>query len=401
MRLIHPIFFLALGLFGLCTIEFGVVGIMPEIMRRFDVTAARAGQLTGVFALVVALCGPALVLLLARFNRKALLLAALAVFTLSSLASAFVTDFDTLLWVRMVPALLHPVYFSLAFVSAIALYPKAQMARASSMVFLGTTIGIVLGVPITTYVAHTLSYEAAFYFTAAVNALSFVGVWWLLPPMPAGASGSSGQQLHILRKPGLWLNIASTGLIFAGLFAVYSYAAEYLTTVAGMSSDTISVLLVLFGLGGVAGNMLAGKLIGRNMVATVLGHPPLVAVALLLAMVFQAHLVPMVAIMVFWGAVHTSSLVITQMWLTSEAPEAPEFATSLFASFANLGIAAGAAVGGRFIDHYGLPGIFPAGFLFLAAALALIVLRVGLMRAGARKAAAATAAPVRKIDQAA
>lgn len=386
MRFMHPIFFIALGLFGLCTIEFGVVGIMPEIMRRFSVTAPQAGMLTGVFALVVSLFGPFLVLMFSRFNRKTMLLVALAVFTLSSLASAFVTSFGTLLWVRMVPALLHPVYFSLAFVSAVSLYPKQQAAKASSLVFLGTTIGIVLGVPITTYVASTLSYEAAFYFTAAVNALSFLGVLFLLPQMPASTSGSSGQQLHILKKPELWLNIASTGLIFAGMFAAYSYAAEYLKTVAGMSSDTISALLVLFGLGGVAGNMLAGKLIGRNMVQTVIAHPLLIAVALLLVMTFCRYGAPMVAIMIFWGAAHTSSLVITQIWLTSEAPEAPEFATSLFASFANLGIAAGAAVGGKFISHYGLPGIFPAALMFLAAALVLILLRVWMMKPNAIKA---------------
>ncbi|MCC8396837.1 MFS transporter [Paraburkholderia sp. MMS20-SJTR3] len=350
------------------------------IIHRFNVTAPQAGMLTGIFALVVSVFGPFLVLLLSGFNRKTMLQIALAVFTLSSLGSAFVTNFNVLLGVRMIPALLHPVYFSLAFVSAISLYRKEEAAKASSLVFLGTTIGIVLGVPITTYIASTFSYEAAFYFTAAVNALSFFGVLLLLPQMPASNSGSSGQQMNILKKPTLWLNIASTGLIFAGMFAAYSYAAEYLKTVAGMSNSTISALLVLFGLGGVAGNMLAGKFIGRNMIATVIVHPILIVGALLLVMSFQQHVTPMIVIMIFWGAVHTSSLVITQIWLTSEAPEAPEFATSLFASFANLGIAVGAAVGGKFINLYGLPGMFTAALLFLGAGLALILIRVWMQK---------------------
>lgn len=380
MRLLHPLFFISLGLFGLCTIEFGVVGVMPEIMRRFSVSAQQSGMLTSVFALVVALCGPVLVLFLSRYNRKILLLISLAVFTISSLASAFVTDFNMLLAVRMVPALFHPVYFSLAFVSALSLYPKAQSARASALVFMGTTIGIVLGVPITAYLGNTISYEASFYFTAAVNALSFFGVLFLLPQMPAGGAGSSRKQLHILRKPALWLNIGSTGLVFAGAFAVYSYAAQYLRAEVGMPADTISLLLVLFGLGGVAGNLLAGKLIARSMVVTVLANPVLIAVSLLLVMRFQHHVGPMIAIVLFWGAAHTSTLVISQIWLTSEAPEAPEFANAIFASIANLGVAVGASVSGSFISQWGLPGIFSAGGMFLAAALALMLVRVWRMR---------------------
>ena len=197
MRIFHPILFIALGLFGLCTIEFGVVGLMPEIMDRFNVSEARAGQLTGIFALVVAICGPVLVLLFTRFDRKLILLIALAVFTISSFASAFVSDFNTLLFVRMVPALFHPIYFSLAFVSAMALYPEDQAPRAASHAFLGTSIGIVLGVPITAWVGSNISYEAAFYFTALANLVALLGVFFMLPKMEQVQRGSTGQQLTI------------------------------------------------------------------------------------------------------------------------------------------------------------------------------------------------------------
>ncbi len=380
MRFIHPIFFIALGLFGLCTIEFGVVGLMPEIISRFGVTAPIAGQLTGIFALVVAVCGPLLVLLFSRFNRKRMLLVSLLMFTLSSFISAYVTDFNVLLIVRMVPALFHPVFFSLAFVSAVALYPPEQAARASSLAFLGTSIGIVLGVPIVAWVGSHFSYESAFHFTAAVNLLALLGIFLRLPQMSNVGNGSTRHQLRILKKSALWLNIGSTGLIFAGMFAVYSYAAEYLKTVGGMNVDTVSFLLVLFGLGGIGGNMLAGRLIGYSKVATVMAHPIAIALGLLLLVTFKTEFTPMTVIMIFWGAAHTSSLVITQIWLTSEAPEAPEFATSLFASIANLGVAVGSSIGGWFIKTFGMSAMFWSGWLLLGGALALILIRVAVMR---------------------
>ncbi|MGP2898474.1 MFS transporter, partial [Serratia marcescens] len=80
MRLMPPIFFLALGLFGVYCIEFGVVGILPLIIARYGISTAQAGWLVGIFALTIALLGPLLVLLASQFNRKRMLLIALTVF---------------------------------------------------------------------------------------------------------------------------------------------------------------------------------------------------------------------------------------------------------------------------------------------------------------------------------
>jgi len=105
---------------------------------------------------------------------------------------------------------------------------------------------------------------------------------------------------------------------------------------------------------------------------------------LLLLLIFNASVTPMTIIMIFWGAAHTSSLVITQIWLTSEAPEAPEFATSIFASIANLGVAVGSAIGGWFIKAFGMSAMFWAGWMLLAGALALILIRVSMMKHSSR-----------------
>ena len=140
MRRPHPIVFLALGLFGVYCIEFGVVGILPLIMQRFDVTASRAGLLVGLFALVIAAAGPFLVLLATRWRRKPVLMVSLCVFALASVASAFAPRFEWLLALRVVPALFHPMYFSLAMVAAAALYRPQESARASAHAFTGTSM---------------------------------------------------------------------------------------------------------------------------------------------------------------------------------------------------------------------------------------------------------------------
>lgn len=181
MKILPPIFFIALGLFGVYCIEFGVVGILPLIIERYGISTAQAGWLVGLFAVTIALLGPLLVLLASRFNRKRMLLISLAVFSLASVLSAYAASFSTLMILRILPALFHPIYFSLAMVAAASLYPRQQVTRATAYAFVGTSMGMVLGIPLTHWIAGQFSYEAAFLFCASVNLLAGVGLFFRLP----------------------------------------------------------------------------------------------------------------------------------------------------------------------------------------------------------------------------
>ncbi|MCI0997772.1 MFS transporter [Pseudomonas corrugata] len=377
MKMFNPLFFIALGLFGVYTIEFGVVGILPVIIERYSVSASEAGYLVGLFALIIAVFGPFMVLLLSRYNRKRILTLSLFIFAGASALSAYAPNYGSLAVLRIIPAFFHPVYFSLAFVAVASLYPKEQATQATAKAFVGTSMGMVLGVPITTWIAARFSYEAAFLFCTVVNVIAGLGIIARLPDTFAGQRTPYGEQLAILRKPTLWLNILASTLIFGAMFSVYSYSAEYLSREAGMSGEVISALLILFGVGGVAGNLLAGRLLSRNKVGTTLMHPIMLGASYLILHFFASPaILPMVLIIVLWGATHTSGLIVTQVWLTSEAPEAPEFVTGLYISFINLGVTLGATAGGWFLARMGMEGTIISGLVFCALAAATIATKV-------------------------
>ncbi|CAI0751767.1 MFS transporter [Serratia marcescens] len=380
MGLMPPIFFIALGLFGVYCIEFGVVGILPQIITRYGISTAQAGWLVGVFALTIALFGPLLVLLASRFNRKRMLLIALAVFTAASALAAQADSFAMLMLLRILPALFHPIYFSLAMVAAAALYPPHLATKATAYAFIGTSMGMVLGIPLTQWIAGQFSYEASFRFCALVNLLATLGLLWRLPDA-AVQRLSYGKQLAILRSGTLWLNITTCVLIFAAMFAVYAYAAEYLSREAGIGDAAIGWLLVAFGVGGVAGNLLAGKGLSRHRAVTVLLHPiALISAYALLYRYGSSNIGAMTALCLYWGAAHTSGLIVTQVWLTSEAPQAPAFATGLYIAFINLGVAVGSLVGGWFIAAWGLQGSLLCGAMFAALAAIVIAARLWLQQ---------------------
>ena len=368
--------YIILGLFGLYTLEFGVVGILPMIVARFEVSVSQAGLLMGLFALIVAVLGPFLVLLSSRFERKRVLIVALFGFSVCSVLSAFAPNFATLMVLRIVPAMLHPIFFAAAFSTAVSLYPKERAGHATALAVVGTTLGLVIGVPLTTWVSASISYEASFFFCALATALAGLGLLFKLPHHERAARITFGKQLAVLRSPAMWLAVGATVLVFTAMFSVYSYAAEYLKTQTGMDGQTISVMLVIFGIGGVSANLIVGRLLGRHLVVTAIVYPIVLAVAYLILLSFgSASVTSMTVIVLLWGAAHTSGLVITQMWLTSAAPDAHEFATSLYVSSANAGVVVGSSAGGLFINTFGMTGAICCGLLFAILSLAVIALK--------------------------
>ncbi|MFD7414044.1 MFS transporter [Kitasatospora purpeofusca] len=366
---------LSLGVFGIITTEMGVVGVLPRISEQLGVPTATAGWLVGVFALVVAAAGPFATLLASGVRRKAVLAAALAVFAASNAVYALTDSFPVMLVFRIVPALFHPVFFAVALTAATRLVPPEKATRAATTVFAGVTLGFAFGVPATSYLAEHFSLAAAFWFGAGANLLALVGILALFPSMPAGQRLSYGDQLGILNRPRLWLSLSAVVFVFAAMFSVYGYFAEYLERVTHLGGSTVGALLMAFGVVMVLGNLLFGRLLERDPVRTVTAFPVLYALLYVLLRTVAPWAVPTVLAVLLWGAVHSGGLVVSQTWLARDARDAPEFGNSLFISFSNLGITIGSAAGGLAVATVGARQLPWVGVGFALAALAAVLLR--------------------------
>jgi len=386
MKKVNPllIIILALGVFGIITTEMGIIGVLPQVTQKFNISTSQAGWLVSIFSLVVAISGPFLTLLASGINRKVILLTAVLIFAISNIVYAYTTQFDVMLIFRIIPAIFHPVFFSVALVTAAKLVPPEQSNKAVTKVFAGITVGFAFGVPLTSYLGENISLQAAFLFGAVVSMIAFVGILAWLPSMPVKEKMSYGKQLGILRNPQLWLNIAIVIFIFAAMFSVYSYFAEYLGQVTQMNGSWISIMLMGFGVIMIFGNFVFGSLLNKSITKTVSMFPLLFAVIYLLAYYLGSYFIPMVVIVFIWGAVHSGGLIVSQTWLTTETKEAPEFGNSLFVSFSNLGITVGASIGGWFISHLGIHQLIWSGIMFSLLAFLMIMIKLKISKSSER-----------------
>jgi len=369
------LFVLTLGAFGIINTEMGVIGILPYIADHFHISVSKAGWLVSLFALTVSIAGPTMPLLFSGINRKKAMLVVLGIFVVSNIVSIVTANFTVAIIARIVPAIFHPIYFSAALTMAANSVHKKDASKAISKVFIGVSAGMVLGVPIASFLASTISFQASMTFFAIVNAIVFIATWALFPSIPVKEKLSYGAQLRVLKKPIVWLSIIAVLLFNSAIFGVYSYLAEYLKTVTHISGNIISFILVLFGGANMIGNIVGGKLLAKKPIKTVFIFPFALGVVYLLLFFIGQFTWPMAIMTLVWGIFAGIGANINQYWISSAAPEAPDFANGLFLSSVNLGTTIGTAVGGAFISVLGTQYVVLVGILSLVVSIIFVWLR--------------------------
>lgn len=395
------IYIMALGAFGIITTEFGVIGILPALVKEFNVSVDTAGWLLSGFALTVALAGPFTNMLTARMNRKTVMCLVLGIFVISNLLSAVAPNFTVLMIARILPAFLHPVFWAVSMTAASKQAGPKDAPKAIAIVMAGLSVATVLGVPLTTYMADLFSWRASFVLSAVINLLAFSALALLAPSMPVNeADASPKSQVKILGNLHLWVKLLTSTIMLAGMFATYGYLAEYLEKVSHMSGVQISIMLLVFGGTGIIGNWATGIALSKNIPVTSRLFLLALVVMHVLAYKFGGLFIPMVGILSVWGFVHTGGFLVANLHVINGIHgTALDFVNSLLPSFFNAGITLGTLLGGFVIAHYGIHQVIWMTVPLLLVALALSFIKQAQKQKVAEKTTAEEPEPEPEPDQ--
>lgn len=369
---------LTIGVFSIINTEMGVTGILPLIAEKYGITISIAGLLVSLFALVVAISGPTMPLLFSGVNRKTVMILALGAFTVCNIVSAFTTSFPVLLIARVLPAFLHPVYVSMAMSVAGASVEKAEAPQAIAKVMMGVSAGMVLGVPIVSFISRTTTLQIGMLFFAGVSALSLIATIICIPSMKVEHRMSYGSQLSILKRANVWISFFGVMCLNGSIFGIYSYLSEYMEKVTNLSGTWISVLLLIYGLANIVGNYIAGKLLSSRPIQLVFTFPLAMGLLYILLNFLGSFSMPMIMLTLVWGVMAGIAANIHQYWMESAAPEAPDFSNGLFLAATNLGTTVATTVCGFVIAQFGISYLILGGLLFLIFAIVLLNMRIQL-----------------------
>ncbi len=346
-----PILALMLSAFAIGTTEFVIMGLLPEVARDLSVSIPSAGMLISGYALGVAVGAPLLALLTSRMPSKLALQLLMAIFLVGNVLCATASGYDMLMLARVVTSFAHGSFFGIGSVVAASLVPKDKRAAAIAMMFTGLALANVLGVPFGTFIGQLWGWRSAFWIVAGLGLLSLIGISLLLPDLRSAEPVSLRRELAVLKDPQVWLALAMTILGFGGVFVVFTYIAPILEQVSGFSPKSVTLILVLFGIGLTIGNTLGGKLADRALMPALMAI--LVALVLVMAVFSHTSHLPVAAVVTvfIWGIPVFATIPPLQMRVVAKAAAAPNLATTLNIGAFNLGNAGGAWLGGAVIER--------------------------------------------------
>lgn len=368
------IYIMMLGTFGVLSTEMGVVGILPQIAEYFNVNITQAGLFVSLFALTIAICGIFMPLVFSKFDRKKSFILVLAIFTIFSTIGAFVTDFNIALICRIIPAIFHPIYCGLALTVAAEIVEPEKAQDAVSKVIMGVSAGMIVGVPITTFVATNFGYQYAMMWFSLVTLIALIATIIFFPSLP-GKEQSYGGQVSVA-KTGIFI-ISTLGVIFlnAGMYTSYSYISEFLNAITNIFGSELSIVLFIYGIASIAGNWIGAKLLNSNTNKTVLSFPIIFSILLLGVFTFGSMKIPTIILMALWGLLAGIGNDIAQYWMVSAAPQAPEFANGIFLSMGNVGVTIGTTIAGAVVLSMGIQYVMLAAIAVLILDLILLFIR--------------------------
>ena len=374
MKINFPLLALATGAFGIGITEFAPMGLLPDMAEGLGVSIPAAGLLVSAYALGVMLGAPLMTLATARMNRRTLLIALMAIFTLGNFLSAIAGDYTTLMVARVITSLNHGAFFGVGSVVAASLVPPEKRAGAVAAMFMGLTLANVVGVPLAPWIGETFGWRIAFGIIAIWGLFTMAALRFALPDIPRAEGGDMFAELGVLKRREVLVALALTAIGSAAMFTVFTYIAPILTEATGAGILFVTAMLVIYGLGLTAGNWLGGvfadRSIDRTLIVSLAG---LAAMLLLFAVTMYSPLAAAVTIFL-WGVATFVIVPPLQMRVMEAASDAPNLASAVNIGAFNLGNAIGAAVGGGVIGlGLGFPAVSIAGAVMAVAGLVIVL----------------------------
>jgi predicted MFS family arabinose efflux permease len=370
---------LAAAAFIYVTAETVPVGALPAIAEGLDVSEALVGTLLAWYALVAAVTTIPMVRWTAHWPRRATLLLTLWCLTVSQLISAVAPNFAVLAGARVLCAVTHGLMWSVIAPIAARLVPASHAGRATTTIYVGTSLALVLGNPLTVAMSDLWDWRRAVIVVAIAAAAVTLAARVVLPAMVLGpeqlANVGRRAQHHRNRRLLTLSTLALTAV--AGHFVSYTFILVIIRDVVGVRGANQAWLLAAFGIAGLVSMPLIARPLDRQpkIAVTTCMTVLAAAFALLAALAFGDRQTVMTAVagaaaIVLWGAMAMAVSPMLQSAAMRTAPDDPDGASGLYVAAFQVGIMAGSLLGGLLYERTGVPAMLAASAVLVSGAVA-------------------------------
>lgn len=255
----YRVMVLALSAFVFNTTEFIPIALLSDIGASFGKNPTETGIMMTVYAWIVALLSLPAMLVTAKMERKFLLLILFFIFVISHLATVLAPNFNILLLSRAGVALSHAVFWSITASLVVRLAPKNKQTAALGMLATGSALATILGLPLGRLLGQYLGWQATFLVIGGCGLFCMLAIWQILPKLPSKNAGSLANLPQVFRNKPLLIIYLLTALGVTAHFSAYSYIEPFMIHINQFSTNTTTLILLVFGVCGMVASMIFGK----------------------------------------------------------------------------------------------------------------------------------------------
>ncbi len=361
---------LALGTFILGLSEFSMMPMLPLFSETFASTPAQSGYTISAYAIGVVIGAPFFMITTANMRkRNALLLFVSMMFIFNGL-SAFANSLEQLILFRFLSGLPHGAYFAVAILLAADIAPANKRASFMSKVFMGLTIATIVGVPMVTLVGQNFSWRYCLAGTAVLALVALILIVKFIPNTKNSAPSSLLSELSVLKNKLVWSILGIIIVGFGGVFCIYTYIADTILVVTHTPAYTISIAMVMFGIGCTLGNYILGKAADHSPLKTT-GIALVGAIVFATTYVMASHNIWLLYAVIFFIGFSVGLGTVIQTMLMDVSPHGHAMIGALVQCAFNTANAIGPWVGGLAIAQGAQPNqtgyvaavLFAGGFI--------------------------------------
>lgn len=367
------VFALAFAAFIFNTTEFVPVALLSDIAQGFDMPVSQTGLMITVYAWIVSLMSLPLMLVTAKLERRSLLLKLFVLFVLSHALSVFAWNYWVLLVSRVGVAFSHSVFWAITASLSMRVAPKGKQTQALGMIAMGSALAMVLGLPLGRIVGQWLGWRATFGVIGISALLVLLILAKLLPHLPSKNAGSLSSLPLLAKRPLLISVYTVTALMVSAHFTAYSYIEPFVKNISGMSDNTATLILLVFGLAGFVASFLFGRIYRFFPAKFITLSLIIITLSLFCLLMFSQHIILIFILIFFWGVGIAAMSLGLQMRMLQLSPDATDVATAIFSGIYNIGIGGGALIGNQVMQHFGLENIGFVGAILGSLAMLLFI----------------------------
>jgi predicted MFS family arabinose efflux permease len=367
---------LSVTVFALVVSEFLPASLLTRIAADLGVSVGAAGQSVAITAIVAAIAGLTIPVLLPRLDRRHLLITLAALAVVSNLLVAVAPSYTVLLVARVLLGVAIGGFWSLAISVTARLVPPTKLGLGLTVVNIGVSLATVAAIPLGTLLGESLGWRWVFALAAGVALVAIVVQVVALPSVRSTHAAGFRPLLGTLRSRLICLGLFSMALMGAGHFAGFTYIRPAAAEVGGLTPDQLAALLLVYGVGIVVGNLVAGPLADRQMRLAVLLFPAVLGASMIVFVLAGTSTVVLFVVAGLWGVGFGALPTTISTWLARAEPTRLESVGGLQTAVFQVAVALGAFIGGLLVDGAGVQtALLAGGAASLVGALIMVAIK--------------------------